>query len=60
MEAIMTIKKLVQSDSKLFNLFLVEGLKFSSSLYLSLIWIRTIKHVFDSPLQITCNISTYS
>ena len=37
------------SESAFFNAFLEEGLRFGSSLYLSLIWIRVSKHVFENP-----------
>ena len=37
------------SESAFFHAFLEEGLRFSSSLYLCLIWIRVLRHVFENP-----------
>ena len=48
-EAINKIRRYVESESAFFNAFLEEGLRFSSSLYLCLIWIRILKHVFQKP-----------
>lgn len=41
----------MESESAFFNAFLEEGLRFSSSLYLCLIWIRVLKHVFQYPKE---------
>ena len=43
------IRKYVESESAFFNAFLEGELKFSASLYLCLIWIRILKHVFQYP-----------
>ena len=37
------------SESAFFNAFIEGGLRFSSSLYLCLIWICELKHVFENP-----------
>ena len=50
-EAINKIRRYVESESAFFNAFLEEGLRFSSSLYLCLIWIRILKHVFQYPKE---------
>ena len=50
-EALNKIRRYVESESPFFNAFLEEGLKFSASLYLCLIWIRILKHVFEYPNQ---------
>ena len=43
------VKQYVTSESAFFNAFIEEGLRFSSSLYLSLIWIHMLKPVFENP-----------
>ena len=48
-EAINKVRRYVESESAFFNAFLEEGLRFSLSLYLCLIWIRILKHVFQKP-----------
>ena len=48
-EALNKVKQHVTSDSAFFNAFLEEGLRLSSSVYLCLIWIRVLKHVFQNP-----------
>ena len=50
-EAINKVRRYVESESAFFNAFLEEGLRFSSSLYLCLIWIRILKHVFQNPKE---------
>ena len=43
------VKKYVLSEPGFFNVFLEEGHRFSSSLYLCLIWIWVLKHVLEDP-----------
>ena len=43
------MRDFVVSESAFFNAFLEEGLRFSSSMFLCLIWIRVLKHVFKYP-----------
>ena len=50
-EALQKVKQYVTSESAFFNAFLEEGLRFSSSMYLCLIWIRVLKHVFENPSE---------
>ena len=50
-EAVNKIRKYVESESAFFNAFLEEGLRFSSSLHLCLIWIRVLKHVLQNPKE---------
>ena len=50
-ETVNRIRRYVESESAFFNAFLEEGLSFSSSLYLCLIWIRILKHVFQYPKE---------
>ena len=45
------MKQFVESASAFFNAFLEEELRFSSSMYLCLVWIRVLKHVFQNPDQ---------
>ena len=47
-EAVEKVRQFVESESAFFNAFLKEGLRFSSSMYLGLIWIRILKHVFQN------------
>ena len=47
-EAVNKIRQYVESESTFFNEFLEEGMRFSSSLYLMLIWIRVLKFIFQS------------
>ena len=47
-EAVKKVRRFVESELAFFNAFLEEGLRFSSSMYLRLIWIRVLKHVFQN------------
>ena len=38
-------------ESAFFHAFVEEGLRFSSSLYLCIIWIRVLRHVFENPKE---------
>ena len=49
------LKKLVCCKSAFLNAFVEEGLKFSSSLYLLLIWMRVLKFVFENPIEVSKN-----
>ena len=51
-QAIVKIRQYVESESAFFNAFLEEGLRFSSSLYLTLIWVRVLKYIFQNPSQV--------
>ena len=45
------MRRFVTSESAFFNAFIEKGLRFSSSLYLCLIWIRVLRHVFENPKE---------
>ena len=47
------IQKFVCSKLEFFNAFVEEGLKFSSSLYLLLIWVRVRRFVFQNPAEVS-------
>ena len=47
-ETVEKVRRFVESELAFFNAFLEEGLRFSSSMYLRLIWIRVLKHVFQN------------
>ena len=49
----MQTKKFVCSKLAFLNAFIEEGLKFSSLLYLLLIWIRVLKFVFENPIEVS-------
>ena len=55
LDAIGSTKKLVCCKSAFLNAFVEEGLKFSSSLYLLLIWMRVLKFVFENPIEVSKN-----
>ena len=48
-EAINQVRQFVQSESAFFVTFLEEGLRFSSFMFLYLIWIHVLRHAFDNP-----------
>ena len=50
--ALKKIRKFVCSKLAFLEAFIEEGLKFSSSLYLMLIWIRILKFVFENPAEV--------
>ena len=47
-----TRRQYVESESAFFNAFMEEGMRFNSSLYLTLIWIRILKYIFQNPSQV--------
>ena len=51
-EALGKIEQYVKLESAFFNTFLAEGMRFSSSLYLMLIWIRVLKFIFQNPIEV--------
>ena len=51
-DALKKIIKFVCSKSAFLVAFIEEGLKFSSSLYLMLIWIRVLKFVLENPAEV--------
>ena len=51
-EAFCKIKRYVESEPAFFNTFLEEGLRISSSLYLTLIWVRVLKYIFQNTSQV--------
>ena len=50
-EALSKVRRFVTSKSAFFNAFIQESLRFSSCLYLYLIWICTLRHVFENPKE---------
>ena len=50
--ALKKIRNFVCSKSTFLEAFIEEGLKFSSSLYLMLIWTRVLKFVFENPAEV--------
>ena len=50
--AINKIQRFACSKSASFTTFIEEGLRFSSLLYLMLIWIRVLKFVFENPIEV--------
>ena len=50
--ALKKIRKFVCSKLAFLEAFIEEGLKFSSSLYLMLIWIHIFKFVFENPTEV--------
>ena len=50
--ALKKIRKFLCSKLAFLEAFIEEGLKFSSSLYLMLIWIRILKFVFENPAEV--------
>ena len=58
-EALNKVKQHVTADSAFFNAFLEEGLRLSSSVYLCLIWIRVLKHVFQNPNEAVEHLKSY-
>ena len=50
-EAICKIQQYVRSESTFFNAFLEEEMRFSSLLYLILIWITVLKFIFQNPIE---------
>ena len=57
-EAIRKIQLYVESDSTFFNVFLKEGMLFSSLLYLILIWIRVLKLIFQNLIEVAEKMKT--
>ena len=51
-DALKKIKKLIFWKSAFFQAFIEEGLKFTSSLYLMLIWIRVLRFVCENPMEV--------
>lgn len=51
-EAFCKIKGYVESEPAFFNTFLEERLRISSSLYLTLIWVRVLKYIFQNTSQV--------
>ena len=51
-DALQKIKRFVCSKSAFFEAFIEEGLKFTSSLYLMLIWIRVLRFVLENPEEV--------
>ena len=47
-ETVEKVRRFVESELAFFNAFLEVGLRFSSLMYLCLIWIRVLKHVFQN------------
>ena len=43
------VREFVKSESAFFNAFLEDGLRFSWSMFLCLIWIRVLRYVFQNP-----------
>ena len=58
-EALEQVKKYVLSESTFFNVFLEEGLRFNSFLYLCLIWIWVLKHVLENPNEAAENLKNH-
>ena len=58
-ESLNKVKQYVTSESAFYNTFLEEGLRFSSSVYLCLIWIRVLKHVFQNPNEAVEHLKSY-
>ena len=48
-QALQHLQLLLQSRGAFFNEFIMEGLRFSSSLYLMLIWLRVFQWVLNNP-----------
>ena len=51
-DALKKIKKFICSKLALFQAFIEEGLKFTSLLYLMLIWIGVLKLGFENPMEV--------
>ena len=51
-DALQKIKRFVCSKSSFLEAFIEEGLKFTSSLYLMLIWIRVLRFVLENPEEV--------
>ena len=51
-ETLRKIEQYVKLESIFFNTFLAEGMRFSSSHYLMLIWIRVLKFIFQNPIEV--------
>ena len=51
-DALKKIKKFVCSKPAFFQVFIEEGLKFTSSLYLMLIWIQVLKFILGNPMEV--------
>ena len=51
-DALKKIKKFICSKLAFFQAFIEERLKFTSSLYLMLIWIRVLKFEFENPMEV--------
>ena len=51
-EALKKIQRFVCSKSAFLQAFIEKGLKFTSSLYVMLIWIRVLKFVFENPKKV--------
>ena len=54
-EAIRKVKKFVCTKSDFVQTFIEEGLKFTSSLYLLLIWPRVLRFVFEKTDKLFSN-----
>ena len=48
----------MESESTFFNAFLEEGVRFSSLLYLMLIWIMVLKFIFQNPIEVAEKMKT--
>ena len=51
-QALHKVLQLVESKSEFLEEFILEGLRFSSSMYLSLIWLRIFRYVLKNPNEI--------
>ena len=58
-EALNKVKQYVTSESAFFNAFLEEGLRFSTSVYLCLIWICVLKQVFQNSNEAVEHLKSY-
>ena len=56
-QALRKILQLVESKSEFLEEFMLEGLQFSSSMYLCLIWLHIFRYVLQNPKDIKKKLS---